>query len=657
MSLEREIVTCAFGNYSNLVLTQYLNGHSRYDLEHDVLYRERRSKGIGGNSGNSRVARIVMLDHQHAVRIAKVAEFGGGGGGTDEAASSHVDPEANKYRVSERDMYSAIDTNGAFQLFEECEEDEEDDEGEYADIDEGRRAGKSMNDLQDNDDDYRREIEASGEHPSSDPNQQEKPIKIFDLKDRLVPWWKYIEAPIDFPDCFSLLQSPHNDPMGMSLLHSFGHGMNQGRMALNAGSGALGGSSDVDRIVTTYESIRKQLEQADGSQGVQLIAEADGCMGGITLGAIRYIRDECGSSHLPIITHAPFVPCNIDIKDDFANTRADEVLLNRALSMHYLGNESTLYIPYHLDDWQTNWSCPFLDDNVSTAQLIASAIDTGFYGARDVENFHERCNVDPKTGKQFDDEGVRKVSGSSYHYLMDYAFALKPQPCLKVCSAFAALPMDIRKRRNKKTGEMTQDPDFSEFLQEHPLLQESHIVRDRSNHMDGQPATYVPLTHGIRKGCTPESDGGAVHGQTITLRGMAALEDMLMPRYEAAMRHLLYPTRCSQRAFLCVTTQGYPVSNTFPAPSFLAASRKDSAATVPSHTPMGVHLATTNSAASLISGVVTDVAPVIKYKRRMYSGRYYMEDDEWLEVTEGLEQLRDDYDYRDPNAGDNDDDI
>eukprot|EP00658_Telonema_sp_P-2_P037842 TRINITY_DN27206_c0_g2_i1.p1 TRINITY_DN27206_c0_g2~~TRINITY_DN27206_c0_g2_i1.p1 ORF type:complete len:241 (+),score=56.29 TRINITY_DN27206_c0_g2_i1:205-927(+) len=239
--------------------------------------------------------------------------------------------------------------------------------------------------------------------------------------------------------------------------------------------------------------------------------------------------------------------------------------------------------------------------------------------------------------------------------MTDYTYALKPQPCLKVCSAFVALPMEIRKRRCKKTGDMVQNPDFGEFLQDHPLLSPSDVVKDKSDHMDGNPLTFVPLTHGIAKGCLPESEKGAVHGQTVTLRGMATLEDQIMPRHESFMRYYTYPTRCSQRAFMCVTTQGYPISNTFPTTNFLSASRKSADAKVPSHVAMGTHLATTNSAAGLITRTVTEAAPIMKYKRRIYADRYSMEDDEWLEVTEGLEQLRDDYDYQDPNEGYGDD--
>jgi hypothetical protein len=83
---EREVVTVAFGNYSSLVVAQWANGTSHYDVHHPTLYTDCRIANVlgggggGGDGGNAlgqrtRVPRLLLLDAPYAATFDDVAAW------------------------------------------------------------------------------------------------------------------------------------------------------------------------------------------------------------------------------------------------------------------------------------------------------------------------------------------------------------------------------------------------------------------------------------------------------------------------------------------------------------------------------------------------------------------------------------------------------
>lgn len=70
---ERELITVAFGNFATLVATQWVNGTTRYDVEHTTLYTDAhiddtvtgRACGSTGSAQRTRVPRLLLLDDSY----------------------------------------------------------------------------------------------------------------------------------------------------------------------------------------------------------------------------------------------------------------------------------------------------------------------------------------------------------------------------------------------------------------------------------------------------------------------------------------------------------------------------------------------------------------------------------------------------------------
>ena len=639
---ERELITAAFGNYGNLVAAQYINGTSRYDVEHNVLYFETRR--------GARMPRLVMLDHQHPSRIVgeldinKVTYVEDGnedgeqqqqqkksGGGYSDPYDSYAffsSQQADETDIAYADrMYLNDETldesafYGGAAIGNRVREQRRKERQEAKRLQKAAQngGGGGMNDqlvAKAEEEQKRAKKEVDGEADSGSDEEDPDTIPLFNVKDPLVPWYRYIIPPLHRTS-YQLMRSSHSDPRGTALLHSFGHGM----------AAAQSASAAPAELLATWDSLRYQLEASDRCQGFQLFVDADGALGGYAHATIRHVHDEYDDA-VPIATHALFTPFNIDmVEDDFAKVRAQEVVLNHALSTHYLSTDSSsIYVPYRISDWARLWGpggCAYADDNVATAQMVAAAVDTGFYNTRDPENRLEG----PTAGGDGYGHGLKPLSA--------YADALKPAPSYRICSAYAALPFGVRPRGLKNTP-----PSFSELLEDHPLMAVSESAAAAAS---ASSTTFRPLSHGNAKAAN--TGAGRVHGQTFTLRGVGQLVDRDMPRLEALTRLYLYPTQCS-RVIATVTDTGYAISGTF-SPSVLGFPAEADLSALP-HTPMAAHYCATSNATAMIKALVAEAAPIIKYSVNSAASplrdSYGLERDEWAEVLESLEQLRDDYD-------------
>eukprot|EP00758_Cryptobia_borreli_P004494 Tbor_TRINITY_DN4411_c0_g1::TRINITY_DN4411_c0_g1_i1::g.7966::m.7966 len=649
MATQREIITIAFGNYSNFVATQYVNGNTRYDTEQNVLY-------FGGQRTKARYPRIVMLDHQHPSKICKELDLNAAQLkhaedqlGFEGAAHQQCNGRNDIYAMFSSDQLEGEDDAAYAERMFLQNEDVDEESTLYGGYEIAMRIKKSKAENRKRTREEHRIQSDNDEVEQKELNEDDDDdlIPIFQITDPLVPWYRYISSPIH-KRSYNLMSSSHTDPKGVSLLHSFGHGLKT----------VVSGGSHDEHLMMTYDNIRYHLEQSDANQGLQFVCDADGALGGMTWGVIRNIRDECDDK-LTTICNATFAPFDISMEDDFATTRSEELILNRALATHYLSDISSLYIPYHIPDWETTWGCPYTSDNAATAQMIAATIDTAFYNSRDGENFSKKNGADVYDNNKNDDDDDdyhnKASSRLPYTSLGEYAFCLRPNKSDKICGAFTALPMQVKSRKvGDKPNPML--PTFSQFLEDHKLLQLTSNFYS-NNGPSGFPTcgikmTYVPLSYGIQH--LPETAQGAVHAQVVSLRGVGELEDREYSRSDAMERLYLNDTRC-HRSIVTVTNKGYPVSGTFaPAVIGMPDDTKDLRTTF-TNTIMGTHMANSNNCGALMCRIVSDVKPIIKCKKSNYVDSYGLEDDEWLDMLEGLEALRDNYDHGDINEGDSDD--
>jgi hypothetical protein len=631
MSKEREIVTVALGNYSTLVGAQWANGLSRLDMEQETLSIGTRSARFGSSGGTSslgggdgRVPRLVVLDNHHSCRMVR--------------NDLHVgDPEP--------DVDPFLNTQ---------DDDGDDDDVPFDDFSyittvggaassKHRDPHRRHND-EDADDDAAEEDEEvprhipDGERDMRLRQRDENNAKaIFRHKDVFVPWHQYIRAGLH-PRSYAALADEHRESRGVSLLHSVGYG--KARMH----------TSNVAEMDATFETIRYMLEAADHPQGCQLFVDGDSCFGGLGANLMHEIRESWGTK-LSLFTNASFEPFpDLDIMDDdFAQIRLDEVDLNFALSTVYLSESSSCYVPCCVGQWgafqdeavRNKWSLPPVpssNDNTATAQIIATAWDTATYGLRG-------------GGGDGGDASRPQL------YMSELERIARPSDGYRVASLFSSLPYRVHHVADGKKA-----PCFWTALGRNPLFPISGAPpRPREDGRPSSPSatsnmsTFFPLSHTNASG--PDSDAGRILSHSLTVRGIKGLRDEAYPRQEAIMRHL-YPLRTAsvQATF---TEDGYPISDTFPS-TVLFPSAPEGSATSPlrgvpleglTHVPTAAHLCCTYNAGGMLSNAASRFDNIRRLRRHVHREAFLMEDDEWVDVSEQLHQLKDDYCHQ----GDDDD--
>nr|CCC89323.1 conserved hypothetical protein [Trypanosoma congolense IL3000] len=634
---EREVVTLALGNYASLVAAQWANGTTVYDRAHNTLYTERRRCAVRGSVMNDqqnqmmmssdfvRVPRLVLLDAPHSTRLKRTRHVVSDNACQD-VGSEHevddVDENSDGCGLEEerigKNIYtrSAAERSGAAstgeQHFNNIAYDEE-------------SSGQ-----QDATPPLFRDPEATKTSSFSERQSSFRKIKkeLFCEEDSLVPWWQYIHGGV-CEDSLHVLHPLHRiaaTSAGINevpLLHNFGFGVTHLRSSV---------SGDVADVMN---SIRRQLEDADSLQGLQCFVDSGSAFGGAACNIMEELWEDAGPK-TPVTFFSCFQPLPEEILAqhsdvDFADRRRDEACLNRLLATTSLSrHDSSVYIPLELKQWHDSFAAAlatdansvaalsWLQNDVATAQLIATVADSALYGTRD---------------KGF-------LDSSSEHgpafYMQDWQATIRPIKHLRVAAALVSIPMWVHDARCPRG-------DLWEFLERHPLLQ----TRPESN-----GGCFVPLTHTLTHG--PQTDAGRVLGHAVTLRGAGQLSDLTYPRQEALLRYAL-PLRSGNYLPL-VTENSYPISSTFPHDFVLPKELLLSGAL--QGIDAGSHIVSTYDSVSMLKSIADESQKILRHRRHLHESSYGMDYDEWKEALEEVLGMRDDYHHPgdEDYGGDGDDD-
>ncbi|KEG11714.1 hypothetical protein DQ04_02351100 [Trypanosoma grayi] len=611
---ERELITLALGNFASLVAAQWANGTTRYDTTRQTLYGERRIDAVqGGESlqqqqrtgATVRVPRLVLLDAPHATRLKRVR--------CTASRNGKCDNEEEEEGASDARVFATGDHTAQW---------------------ESSSSSSSSAALHDHNDDEEEEMSAENGYSRTvyhDPNGDNdvqmslKAIKheLFQEKDELVPWWRYIRSGVR-NDSVHVLHPLHALGGGsgdVPLLHSFGFGMAQLRPSM---------SNDIAGVT---ESLRRQLEDADLLQGVQCFVDGDSAFGGAACNIMQEFWEDAGPK-VPAVLFTPFQPLPEEVlmresEVDFASRRKDEMCLNRLLATsHMTRHDSAVYVPLELAQWQASFAQPppageagaaekaqvpaWIQNDTATAQLIAAVADSALYGARDNGSLGTN------------------TSGPAF-YLQDWKEAVRPTRSLRVSAALAAIPLPVYNMNSPRN-------DLWEFLERNPLFSLPQSA--------AKTGYFAPLTHATT--LDPQTEAGRVLGHAVTLRGAGNLLDLTYPRQEALLRYGL-PLRTANYLPL-VTSNSYPISSTFP--QDFVVPKEILASGVLEGIDVGAHIVSTYGSAPMLQSITAEAQTVLRHRRHLYEEAYSIEGDEWREVMEDVLQIRDDYDHRDDDDGD-----
>ncbi|KAH8611849.1 putative Tubulin FtsZ family [Trypanosoma vivax] len=616
---ERELITLALGNYATLVAAQWANGTTCYDVTRPTLYTERSIGAVCGgvvsdqldgcfDSKVVRVPRLVMLDGPHAtkLKLPRKTITENAVDGMEEEVEFHDDEDDNEEDEIEHHgncLYTSYSADGVAEeqwkpLAHHC----------------GLR-GDPLEEEEESQRQCRPTLFCDPESCRGIPKGQSRmPLgtikrQLFCEKDSLVPWWQYIRGGVS-SDSLHVLHPLHSmsgtnvaSGSDLSLLHNFGFGMSQLR------------SSCCKDIAGVLESLRRQLEDADTMQGMQCFIDGDSAFGGAAFNVLEEFWEDAGPK-VPVVLFTCFqqLPTEIAARDsevDFASRRKDELCLNRLLATAHLSrHESAVYIPMELEQWQTSFTpsasggrAPsWLQNDISTAQLVAALADSAIYGVRD-------------------NGTMKKERSAPAFHLQDWQAVVRPTRHLRVAAALASIPMHVRSSNPLQR-------DLWDFLEKHPLLFTTN---------NGSNAFFAPLTHAVTHG--PQTDAGRVLGHTVALRGAGHLEDLTYSRHEALLRYAL-PLKTADYLPI-ITNNSYPISSTFPTdfvlpPELLASGSLQGI-------DVGSHVLSTYDSAPMIRSIVTEGENVLRRRRHLYEEAYNIDNDEWREVAEDVQQVHDDY--------------
>eukprot|EP00796_Vickermania_ingenoplastis_P005717 gene5717-4079_t len=723
---EKELITLGLGNYATLIAAQWANSTSDFDVHHHTLYTERQASSVVGGtatSGRVRVPRLLLLDAPHAVRVEGLQEMAQreaeapqsdenadngegsetllGGGGVPEIVPGdgglYQDPNMSLLatRLVQRKPWEWRAAAG-YDDEEAGEDDDSDEEEEAAAAHHRRRRRQRRVDFTDRW--YTRHtnpsegVEEQAEEEeeaekAADPARQLERTKrrLFQQQDHVVPWWHYISTGLCV-DAVTTLRPPQqaDATSNVPAAHSYGFGLAH----LRPDSGAC------PEMEVFQDSLRRQTEDADALQGLQLFLDADSMFGGAAHNVLQAFWDDAGSK-TPAVVIAAFQPLPACLTDPaeqrttpFAAVRREERVLNRLLATSHLSQHSAaVYIPLELENWGEFFSLAgrrdrpqWLRDDRATAQYIAAVTDTALYGARDGGNPRAPGAVGAEeevgdikglnAGSAGPPPAVGQSNGPAYT-LLEWSRTVRPSASLRVASMFGALPLQLQ-----EPGEGGQPRDLWRLMEATPLLgteaaEATTAVQSRGQE-DPTPAApdtrrseagrFVPLTH--RMTCSPLEEKGRIMGHAASLRGAGLLPSAIYPAREAMLRYAL-PLRSSTYLPL-LTRTNLPISSTFPLsllfPEPLPAGISD--ATVRSGlngVDIGAHVVNTYASAGMLHSTLEAARRILSPRfhsttRHKHQSLYQLADDDWNEVLEDVAEMHDDYHHESFDNDDDDDD-
>lgn len=650
MSEASEIITLAFGNYSTLIASQWANGTSQYDLNHDTLYTSRQPHAVFGGSpsksdGRVRVPRLLMLDAPHGVRL--------------EELNSYL--HRQKQQMEEKK--------------EKCNTHDEDEEGEGGCLGAHVREDKEEEMLDRSPWEWRRENKEWGDEEENEENEEDPSAegdetisaatlrRIFHQKDVVTPWWQFIRSGIAKESIITMRPLEQLDAVSsLSACHSFGFGLQHLQ-------------SESQAMEMFIDGLRRQLEEADHIQGVQCFVDADSIFGGAAHNTLQTFWEDLAGPKTPAVLIANYQPlpsCWTDPSTQhllpFALQRRQERHLNRLLATSRLSDhDASILVPLEMEQWgdyfsRTSFSDPstnlsWLEDDRSTAQLIATLTDTALYGARDGGLFAGDANSD-----------VTYRHSTRLFGLDEWQRTCRPVRALRVAAMLGALPIPVRPSSGKLSKVGWKD--LWGCLEDTPLLGHTAsaataaLLASTSNPPTPKPPVYpgfVPLTHDFSH--SPFEDSGRVLGHAVSLRGPGILPSAVYPAREAMLRYAMGLRTSTYLPYL--DGMSAPISNTFPLS--LMFGEVDEESKDPAirdllreklgGVDVGAHVVNSYASAPMLQRTIEEAQKILLPSHHCphlhsYNDVYGMDADNWAETLEDVQQIFDDYNHEVPSDSD-----
>lgn len=637
--MPREILTLGLGNYGVLTAAQWANGLSRHDMDAGVVSDTTRRTGA--------TVRLLLLDAPYASRPAPHHDG--------RLLGDDADVPEDAGFVDTRAMWKRRDRSAS-------DDDGESDGEKAASQPGGQKAVR-----------HRDPTDADGEDGSqSGETDSDEDVGTDDIGDfdrhihaaphqlrnaQHVPWWKFIHVKmVTNAVCFtpsSGTSCAQGDPRGDSVAHCFSRGL------------GLTDAAATSSLV--YDTLRKSIEACDHLQGIQCFADVDSQFGGIGVRLAQHLNDEfdvkgvcsiaqvpysnlavAGTSHaakdMPLLRAARQDEgvANVMADIDFASRWAEEVSLNRLLSIGMLSSASAMYTPIEVPLWSSTMAFPYmpdfrLDDDVAAAAVTAAAVDNAFYP----------CRVAPTDGNS--------SSGATAWTIANMCGLLRPENSLRLTALNVALPFPLR----------CEVPSFVSALSRRTKAEPPCLLDalDRGRLLD--PKTFSSLSFGAEDWQSPDAPNGAVLGHVVTLRGLGSLKDERVPRSTVVAE---YANEVSRRHLTALFDERYPLSGTFPADRLLPSSIEgdeqrglvldrddppgsDRTSTKASPSggirgvPVASHLAVSFSHGAYLARSLAAGQQILRVRTHVHASRYDMERDEWREVLEDVAAVRDSYDH------------